>query len=389
MSQREKYTSFQISNIKKVGYEKDHKENCKLSLNKINKLLTNLTAMLSSFTYTSKNCISSSPQEIISKLSKHINKLITHFNIIALNTYEPILRSLEKQNRNQTQAIIQLSLQREALEGKILYLLDKEREYEKIKREKNIYIEDGKIICNDIKENEILILRAENSNLKAQIQKDEKEKTKLRSEILNFNRWFPTSQRGVRSSTSIGNLTSSECSPKNFITNRKQTSINKNLSSEITTNMTDCHNKNKMKYDLTLNNGSGNYEPSKKKKVFMSPDNKIISALYISRSNNSRDQRSSQGTISQLTNTKVQKSFGKQKSSMNNTRKKCNVKAIKNLFIQPNSTINTYLLYKNFYKNHQNNLKILNGMSSRSINCLNNNKSGSKKSGTARSSSKK
>ena len=57
------------------------------------------------------------------------------------------------------------------LENNIDILIKKEKEYRLIKEKTGILVENGKIIHNDRKENEIFILRAENSNLKNVIKK--------------------------------------------------------------------------------------------------------------------------------------------------------------------------------------------------------------------------
>ena len=57
------------------------------------------------------------------------------------------------------------------MENKIRYLLGKEEEYEKLKNYTKIQIENGELVDNNRKENEIIILRIENSNLKNEMDK--------------------------------------------------------------------------------------------------------------------------------------------------------------------------------------------------------------------------
>ena len=58
-----------------------------------------------------------------------------------------------------------LRLQRDTLENKVKVLLIRDEEYENLKKLTNIIVEIGKFR----KENEVLILKSENSNLKKQL----------------------------------------------------------------------------------------------------------------------------------------------------------------------------------------------------------------------------
>ncbi len=62
-----------------------------------------------------------------------------------------------------------LRLQRDTLENKVKVLLIRDEEYENLKKLTNRIVEIGKFIMNDRKENEVLILKSENSNLKKQL----------------------------------------------------------------------------------------------------------------------------------------------------------------------------------------------------------------------------
>ena len=59
-------------------------------------------------------------------------------------------------------------------------LLQKEKEYNLIKEKTGIFVQNGTVIFNDRKDNEIFILRQENSNLKAAINKNEIELNQLK-----------------------------------------------------------------------------------------------------------------------------------------------------------------------------------------------------------------
>lgn len=82
-------------------------------------------------------------------------------------SYESQLRKMEKDIRKHLKNHFQAKLQIEALEKKIRSYLDMEEEYNEMKEK--LKYENGKFLNNDRKDNEILILRAENSNIKASI----------------------------------------------------------------------------------------------------------------------------------------------------------------------------------------------------------------------------
>ena len=78
--------------------------------------------------------------------------------------YENIIRKLEEKERYLTKVKFQSYLQKEAFENKVEQLMDVEEEYEEMKEK--LKYEDGRFLNNDRKDNEILILRSENSKLK-------------------------------------------------------------------------------------------------------------------------------------------------------------------------------------------------------------------------------
>ena len=97
--------------------------------------------------------------------------------------YENQLRNLESQLRYYICKQLQYKIQKESYESKIRTYLQIENEYENLKQKVKY---DGKnFLNNDRKENEIEILRRENSNLKKAISKmeDEKKLTEAKREI--------------------------------------------------------------------------------------------------------------------------------------------------------------------------------------------------------------
>ena len=90
--------------------------------------------------------------------------------------YENNLKKLEFKERKLTKMHFQYKLQREAMENKIGEYIEIENEFEEMKIK--LKYEDGRFLDNDRKENEIIILRQENINLKNAIKEND-EKNKL------------------------------------------------------------------------------------------------------------------------------------------------------------------------------------------------------------------
>ena len=80
--------------------------------------------------------------------------------------YESFLQKEEHKLRILYKNLLTQKLIKESLDNKIRILLIKEKEYEIIKEKTGAYFKEGKLIYNKQKDNEIIILRQENSNLK-------------------------------------------------------------------------------------------------------------------------------------------------------------------------------------------------------------------------------
>ena len=78
--------------------------------------------------------------------------------------YENIIKKLEAKERILTKINFQNQLQKDAMENKIGEYMDMEEEFEEMKTK--LKYEDGRFLNNDRKDNEIIIIRGENSNLK-------------------------------------------------------------------------------------------------------------------------------------------------------------------------------------------------------------------------------
>ena len=112
------------------------------------------------------------------------NKILgNNINFSKINQYENNLNKLEYKERKLIKLYFQNKLQKEAMENKIGEYMEIEDEYEEMKIK--LKYEDGKFLENDRKENEIIILRQENTNLKKVIKENEEKTKNLEKNILN------------------------------------------------------------------------------------------------------------------------------------------------------------------------------------------------------------
>ena len=110
-----------------------------------------------------------------------------------IGKYENNLKKLESKQRNLTKINFQQKLQIDAMENKIEEYMEMEDEFEEMKTK--LKYEDGRFLNNDRKDNEIIIIRGENSILKTEINKleeriktFEKEKTEKENMINDLNK---------------------------------------------------------------------------------------------------------------------------------------------------------------------------------------------------------
>ena len=116
-------------------------------------------------------------QNIIDKITLIISILFELFKKKfqkILNKYESIIRRDEQTIRILYKSLLTHKLLKDSLDNKIRLLLIKEKEYELIKEKTGAYVKKGEIFYNKQKDNEIIILRIENSNLKNILENYEK-----------------------------------------------------------------------------------------------------------------------------------------------------------------------------------------------------------------------
>ena len=100
--------------------------------------------------------------------------------------YENLLQKFEQNERRLLKRQFQHRLQREAMENKLSELMDMEEEFEEMKAK--LKYEDGKFLTNDRKDNEILIIRGENTNLKKAIGSLEEKVKSHEKTIEDYNK---------------------------------------------------------------------------------------------------------------------------------------------------------------------------------------------------------
>lgn len=108
-----------------------------------------------------------------SKIESSI-KLISKEKDSVISQYESILRYNENKLRLLYSDIYNLKIKNAFLENNIDILLKKEKELKLVKEKTGVIVENGMIVYNDRKDNEIFILRTENSTLKNIININEK-----------------------------------------------------------------------------------------------------------------------------------------------------------------------------------------------------------------------
>ena len=113
----------------------------------------------------------------------YINNVNNILNIDEKSQYENIIRKLESKERILSKIIFKKQLQKDMLENKISEYMDMEEEFEEMKTK--LKYEEGRFLKNDRKNNEILILRGENSNLKQSIKQMETKIKNLEKDIIN------------------------------------------------------------------------------------------------------------------------------------------------------------------------------------------------------------
>ena len=169
------------------------------------------------------------------------NKNIIPLLIDEKSQYENIIRKLEEKERYLNKIIFQNNLHKDAMDIKIGELMEIEEEFEEMKTK--LKYDKGHFLENDRKDNEIIILRRENSNLKQSI-------TKLEEEILNFKKEIENNKNEINNlKDEIKKLKIKMKDLKIQNENLKANNINININ-----NITGANNKNEISSNNNINN---------------------------------------------------------------------------------------------------------------------------------------
>lgn len=222
-------------------------------------------------------------QSSFSDKDKYIQQLESH------------IKKLEFDLRHYLQREFQNKIQKDALEMKLRAYMEIENDYEELKEK--VKYEEGKFLNNERKDNEIIIIRQENSTLKKEISKNEEINKKYIDEIKNNQDMIKnlkqqiaqltkkvskiennTGNPNTNSSINININNNGGVSPKWII---KQTgdecsnSIGIGSNSSIKKNNNNCSNKKFSKYyNLNIGNKMSSFDPSRGFSGFQTLKNK-------------------------------------------------------------------------------------------------------------------
>ena len=176
----------------------------------------------------------------------YTNNINTPIGINEKEQYENIIRKLESKERVLSKLIFQNKLQKDVMENKISEYMEMEEEFEEMKTK--LKYEEGRFLKNDRKDNEIIIIRGENSNLKQSIKKLEEKINELEKDKQNKNKMINELQEDMKKFK----VKLKDLQKQNDILNAHSININiNNLSGNNT-------NKNVNSYNTNHNNNNKN-----------------------------------------------------------------------------------------------------------------------------------
>ena len=280
--------------------------------------------------------------------------------------YENIIRNLESKQRILTKNYFQQKLQIDAMENKIEEYMEMEDEFEEMKTK--LKYEDGRFLNNDRKDNEILIIRGENSILKTEINKLE-EKVKSLEEIINtkekkieeinkelekMKNKFEQKNETTNISPSINiNIRNVHSNSNNDINNETENSNLKKNNYNPNRNSTNFITNSKFFYNyvneqISLNNKKNTFSSKKKKdnknyyRSKTSKDKKLLSQKIKNKLLNNKNN------ICDLLSTTRNESLDKAKQDLLN-KYLIGIKGNKNFFNLNNSSVKVNNLTGNVY----------------------------------------
>ena len=278
--------------------EDDYQENIRSITipNLVNYIHDSIQILIQKKTEEAKNQQKEEDEKLFN--SKNHNK-VTILSADERRQYESIIKKLEQKERIMTKIAFQNNIQKEALENKITEYMEIEDEFEEMKAK--LKYEDGRFLNNDRKDNEIIIVRGENSNLKKTIKtleqnitnlENEKNKkneiiSKLQEEITQFRKKLEEAEK----QNEILNSHSINININNVTgTNNKGSLSNNNTNNNTNNNINNNINNNKDGNNSSKNNNKNKIFPYQKIKSKVSNNGGVSGELLNNKRNESSDK---------------------------------------------------------------------------------------------------
>jgi chromosome segregation ATPase len=187
-----------------------------------------------------KNCIQILIDE--KKNNKEKNDTMTSSdNNYIIKQLESYTKKLESDIKYYIKKVFTYKIQKDSLENKVKAYMEIEEEYEELKEK--VKYENGKFLNNDRKDNEIIIIRGENTNLKKTINNLEKQFAEIKKQISEKEKIISeleTEKKNLK-------IKLEEVQKQNDILNSHSINININ-------NVTGTNNKNSIQHNNNINN---------------------------------------------------------------------------------------------------------------------------------------
>ena len=306
---------------------------------------------------------------------ENANNIVYNNNIIELQNE---IIKYQADIRNLIQKQFQYKIQKDAMETKLNSYKEMEKEYDNLKEK--VKYEEGRFLNNERKDNEILILREENSNLKKEILKKEKNSKNYESLIENEKlRIKELKEQLSQLNKKIILLEANKAIQSNYIINNNYATIQNNTT--LTKGRSSSKRSNKkfgdkdkdkeekiQSINSILNNNNTNANFSVKKK-------KIINAKYsklevkaignsnertLSRGNstniinlNTKKKKLCQGITTIDNNSKISETYNKILNSLINTKTNNNISTKKTIKASSHKKNSASMYVDNKEKNYE------------------------------------
>jgi hypothetical protein len=232
---------------------------------------------------------------IINHENNNNNDIVKHYNQL-----ENHIKKLERDNKYYLQNLFYLNIQKNSLDMRLSAYIGLEEAYEELRTK--VKFEEGKFLDNDRKDNEIIIIRNENSVLKKEIIKLEKKNKNSEKKKKEYEQKILTLQENIENLNKTIFILEREIKDniRNKDINNCYTNIRKN-SHQKRINQSECSFAIQNIYNLNSSN-------SKKRIIdFFSPKKKLMLENYKNKNDNtinSLNLNAFSGTIYKMINDK-------------------------------------------------------------------------------------